>query len=115
MIQTIDVEPGKSGDFVNSFSMCEFSDVSDEVLVVEERQNANDVIYRLDTMGDIVQSQELVVGCKDIKHTASLYLGEIMCYILWHLTLTMCHYRISCEWLCRAGSRQRVYLGNQHL
>ena len=97
---------------MNSFSMCEFSDVSDEVLVVEERQKCNDVIYRLDTMGDIIQSQELVVGCKHIKHTAALYLGEWMCYICGILTLYMCRYRISCEWLCRAGSRQRMGFGN---
>ncbi|KAI6656459.1 WD repeat-containing protein [Oopsacas minuta] len=58
--------------------MCEFSDVSGEILAVEERQNNNDVIHRLDVAGDIIQSQEIIISSKSIKHTAAIYIGPVM-------------------------------------
>ena len=42
---------------------------------MEERQTGNDVIYRLDTTGTILQSQQLILPDTKIKYSTALYLG----------------------------------------
>ena len=60
---------------MNSFSLCEFSEVSGEVLAVEERQTTNDVIHRLDTAGNIIQSKQLIIPDTSVKYSTALYIG----------------------------------------